>query len=180
MPDPATPLPLLPTRPMTKGSRALRWLRRILAGVTVLLLVCAAANLCWDLRFFTGRVAIQLERGAWFVYRFKPGARFPTTFEAVGHAIDADAFASAWSDPPYRGLAYTWRVRIPEHWLLVPLLATAGVFWWRDCRSPERGSRCAECGYDLTGNLNGRCPECGADSTGATPDKTPPDNQISA
>lgn len=29
-------------------------------------------------------------------------------------------------------------------------------------RRPRRGSpRCAQCGYNLTGNVSGRCPECG-------------------
>lgn len=49
----------------------------------------------------------------------------------------------------------TW-VGIPV-WM--PLILAAGVLLWP--RRRHRGSRCARCSYDLTGNVSGRCPECG-------------------
>lgn len=49
----------------------------------------------------------------------------------------------------------TW-VGIPV-WM--PLILAATVSLWP--RRRHRGSRCAHCSYDLTGNVSGRCPECG-------------------
>jgi hypothetical protein len=36
-------------------------------------------------------------------------------------------------------------------------------------RRRRRRGRCAECGYDLSGNTSGRCPECGKDLDGILP-----------
>ncbi len=52
-----------------------------------------------------------------------------------------------------------WLFEIPI-WMFFSLasLITAGL--WRWDRAPKGG--CANCGYDLTGNVSGVCPECGA------------------
>ncbi len=55
----------------------------------------------------------------------------------------------------------------PDHYtypLWIPLTMAgggAGVFWLLDRRRATPGL-CANCGYDLTGNVSGRCSECGA------------------
>ncbi|HYO11257.1 MAG TPA: hypothetical protein VER17_19995 [Tepidisphaeraceae bacterium] len=44
------------------------------------------------------------------------------------------------------------------------MIAIGGAAVWRLARGPRvrrHGGRCAECGYDLTGNQSGVCPECG-------------------
>jgi hypothetical protein len=41
-----------------------------------------------------------------------------------------------------------------------PLARIAGFRRWRRSYRIARG-RCAQCGYDLTGNISGVCPECG-------------------
>jgi hypothetical protein len=59
--------------------------------------------------------------------------------------------------------------------ITIPLILIGGPIWflWRvvsiererrqsDVRAGWIASgRCAECGYDLTGNISGTCPECG-------------------
>jgi hypothetical protein len=52
--------------------------------------------------------------------------------------------------------------------VLALLLFCAGavVAWHARLRGPARG-HCAECNYDLTGNISGRCPECGTPIPGA-------------
>ncbi len=45
----------------------------------------------------------------------------------------------------------------------IPLLCCgllAVLLWWLD-RGRTRPGHCAQCGYDLTGNVSGTCPECG-------------------
>lgn len=51
-------------------------------------------------------------------------------------------------------------VQIPL-WLSLLLLGLPAAFLWWSERWPGVPGRCAECGYDLTGNVSGRCPECG-------------------
>ena len=44
--------------------------------------------------------------------------------------------------------------------MLTPVALTA-YFFWRINHKPK--GKCAECGYNLTGNVSGVCPECGTD-----------------
>jgi hypothetical protein len=70
----------------------------------------------------------------------------------------------------FAGLANTWwhwSLRGP--WVFYAILvgyALAFLPWWRarelEKRRDRRATgRCAECGYDLHGNVSGVCPECG-------------------
>ncbi len=62
-----------------------------------------------------------------------------------------------------RSTYLTWGdelLRIPLALLWLILLAIA-TWAWRRGRYLPRG-HCANCGYDLAGNVSGRCPECGA------------------
>ena len=54
----------------------------------------------------------------------------------------------------------TWiTLTIPLWCILVGLTVPTTILWWKDRRSAK--GHCAQCGYDLTGNLSGTCPECG-------------------
>jgi len=44
--------------------------------------------------------------------------------------------------------------------VIVVLAGATVVLWCLDRPGPGPG-HCANCGYDLTGNVSGRCPECG-------------------
>lgn len=56
-----------------------------------------------------------------------------------------------------------------EYWLWPPLALAANAFFLRETlRGPRDASRCASCGYDLTGNVSGVCPECGTRRRAAT------------
>lgn len=45
---------------------------------------------------------------------------------------------------------------------LTPFGILVGYLFWRDWRTPKRPTNlCAECDYNLTGNVSGICPECG-------------------
>ena len=46
-------------------------------------------------------------------------------------------------------------------WVLFLATFVPTVFLYRSRRHSRRVGCCAQCGYDLTGNVSGRCPECG-------------------
>ncbi len=52
-----------------------------------------------------------------------------------------------------------WAICLVVQFLWYYALAVLWI-WLRDQRQPIPG-HCANCGYDLTGNVSGRCPECG-------------------
>jgi len=49
---------------------------------------------------------------------------------------------------------------LPMWPVLVTMLIVTAVVLRRHLKRP-RGNVCAQCGYDLRGNVSGRCPECG-------------------
>ena len=76
------------------------------------------------------------------------GFLFPFTFGQVhwtGHLSEWWVRCAIWAAPLW---AILWA------WLFVRLRNRLLV--------AQAGSRCLECGYDLTGNVSGRCSECGA------------------
>ena len=49
---------------------------------------------------------------------------------------------------------------VPD-WFLALAFAIGPILWLRSRRRANTGSKCAFCGYSLTGNTSGICPECG-------------------
>jgi hypothetical protein len=71
-----------------------------------------------------------------------------------------------------RGWDASWAITVAAFALMALFfVASAAVAWHARLRGPKRG-RCAECNYDLTGNVSGRCPECGTPIPGASVETT--------
>jgi hypothetical protein len=74
----------------------------------------------------------------------------------------ADPPALNWGAPGWERSASegAWSALETGYWAVFLLFAVPTAYlWWRDRRRPR--GHCAECGYDLTGNVSGVCPECG-------------------
>ena len=56
-----------------------------------------------------------------------------------------------------------WSVKLPMHFLLVPLVVIVAypLLPFAIRRDRRKRGLCIRCGYDLTGNVSGACPECG-------------------
>jgi hypothetical protein len=57
---------------------------------------------------------------------------------------------------------------VVEFWAIVATAAALPAMWLLKIskrRMRVRGGRCAQCGYNLTGNTSGVCPECGTATT---------------
>src|SRR5512140_2750827 len=105
---------------MTRRWQIRRVLKWAITAVTAVFLVLAAVNLYLDIRFVSGRLGFRLERGAIFIVRYDPGARFLTALDTVPHPL-SEAYSFAFAEPPYRGVARTFQWRVPTHRVVIPL-----------------------------------------------------------
>lgn len=149
--------------------RVLRWV-----GTVLSLLILAAAVAC--LRWQTVSVGagwgwkIGLNSGAFVAAHERASPSRSDEWLSFGRVYGSRAeLAERWGafglwPQDVTSSTGPWTVR----WVFVPLwmlfVLTAiptALIGWLDRRRPEPG-RCANCGYNLTGNITGRCPECGA------------------
>src|SRR5262245_62115092 len=74
--------------------------------------------------------------------------------------------ADAWSASialPNTSWIIGWRsIKIPLYAPFAVMCIPTVWFWRVECRHRARPGHCANCGYNLTGNVTGRCSECGA------------------
>jgi len=79
-----------------------------------------------------------------------------------------DELGLSWIDTLESGPLWFGGARINQRVIAIPIwmpitIAATGTFvlyWTGRGRRPV--GHCADCGYNLTGNVSGRCPECGA------------------
>ena len=79
-----------------------------------------------------------------------PHASYPLGFR-IDHTDMSDEHA----------VSLTWEVAFPLWALALLTGALPAARLYRRTRFRRRPGQCAECGYDLTGNVSGVCPECG-------------------
>jgi hypothetical protein len=84
------------------------------------------------------------------------------SYESANHGLNVAWKPFQWSLVPIvRWWDNTLTVILPL-WCVSALCLGAGTFLAWKAGSRTVGSLCAQCRYDLTGNVSGRCPECGA------------------
>ena len=144
---------------MARRSRRRRWLKWAGTLLTIMLLVVYATSVAC-LVFWVKHshdMAFGIAVGDMFIMWHDPTYMEETPRSVI--SARGNAKWQWWFSQMGSRRSRTGYIIIPL-WLptLICVIPTA-ILWWKD-RRPAKG-RCAQCGYDLTGNLSGTCPECG-------------------
>jgi hypothetical protein len=147
--------------------RATRHLQLVLLGGCIALCMAWGTSMIWAVGWSSPRLSLLLDSGVVMLF---PSALYYKNGLAVwaaqgGYAaLTLPAYSSeagTTCGPPGPASAVAkGRVWLPLWSILLPL--ALGFLTLRRAPPPSTKSPpCAECNYDLTGNVSGICPECG-------------------
>jgi hypothetical protein len=95
----------------------------------------------------------------WAELRWVPRIRCESHVPRMSELVLAPSADFVFDAPAFRVVA------IPL-WMPAVLFALLSALAWRLGRRRVAQGHCANCGYNLTGNVSGRCPECGIAAVG--------------